>query len=398
MVYPRVPLQRPHLFHHRIPYLMSTDNTENPVPERSGISSEELRGKSLEIPPESENKNKTKDAKKYKAKYYMNCQTRFRILERILSVKVVLQRRRNPAPEDRDTANSSHELPMVSRAKVEEGSGKHSVCTHFPKDPNCDICLKTKVTRASCRWRAGTVVPRAEILVTWHCGSQSSLWRKWITQQSSIRRCGTRFGNSVVTILPAQNKNFFGDPEELNEVPGADEETRSHLHWQFPRIRQILWRIILEIMVRQHLTFQKQMGLLRERYTKMKEGTSDVLLHSGLDEEWWADYMECYCYLRNIQDLLSDGKTPYETRFGMPFNGPVIPFGAMVDNHPISAKDLLRLHQFGAKVLPGMYCMRCESGKETFWSQTLKNWRRWTNLNSRQKAQCKGSVDANERW
>ena len=21
--------------------------------------------------------------------------------------------------------------------------------------------------------------------------------------------------------------------------------------------------------------------------------------------------MECYCYLRNIQDLLSDGKTPY---------------------------------------------------------------------------------------
>ena len=25
--------------------------------------------------------------------------------------------------------------------------------------------------------------------------------------------------------------------------------------------------------------------------------------------------MECYCYLRNIQDLLSDGKTPYERRF-----------------------------------------------------------------------------------
>ena len=33
---------------------------------------------------------------------------------------------------------------MESRAKVEPGSGKHSVHTHFPKDPNCDICLKTK--------------------------------------------------------------------------------------------------------------------------------------------------------------------------------------------------------------------------------------------------------------
>ena len=57
---------------------------------------------------------------------------------------------------------SSHELPMESRAKVVRGSGKHSVHTHFPKDPNCDICLKTKTTRASCRRRAGTVVPRAE--------------------------------------------------------------------------------------------------------------------------------------------------------------------------------------------------------------------------------------------
>ena len=68
----------------------------------------------------------------------------------------------NPAPKDRDTASSSHELPIGSRAKVEPGSGKHSVYTQFPKDPNCDMCLKTKITRASCTRRAGTVVPRAD--------------------------------------------------------------------------------------------------------------------------------------------------------------------------------------------------------------------------------------------
>ena len=65
--------------------------------------------------------------------------------------------------------------------------------------------------------------------------------------------------------------------------------------------------------------------------------------------------MECNCYLRNIQDLLSDGKTPFARRFGMPFNGPVIPFGAMVEYHHISAKDASRLHQFRAKVLPGIF-------------------------------------------
>ena len=36
----------------------------------------------------------------------------------------------------------------------------------------------------------------------------------------------------------------------------------------------------------------------------------------------------------------------------MPFNGPVIPFGAMVAYHHISAKDQSRLHQLGPKVLP----------------------------------------------
>ena len=40
-----------------------------------------------------------------------------------------------------------------------------------------------------------------------------------------------------------------------------------------------------------------------------------VLLQSGLNESWWADSMECYTYLRNVTDLLSDRKTPYERPF-----------------------------------------------------------------------------------
>ena len=106
--------------------------------------------------------------------------------------------------------------------------------------------------------------------------------------------------------------------------------------------------------MRQHHTDQKHMGPERV-VRRVKEGTSAVLLQSGLGNEWWTDSMECYCYLRKIQDLLSDGKTPNERWFGMPFDGPVIPFGAMVEYHPISANDISRLHQFGSKVLPGIF-------------------------------------------
>ena len=81
--------------------------------------------------------------------------------------------------------------------------------------------------------------------------------------------------------------------------------------------------------------------------------------------------MEYYCYLRNIPDLLSDGKTLYERRFGVPFNGPVIPFRAMSEYHPVSAKDQSRRHQFGPKVV--LRCTRERSAKETFGSRTLKN-------------------------
>ena len=43
---------------------------------------------------------------------------------------------------------------------------------------------------------------------------------------------------------------------------------------------------------------------------------------------------------------------PYDRQFGEVF---MIPFGSMVDYHNISAKDQSRLHEFGNKVLPGIF-------------------------------------------
>ena len=96
-------------------------------------------------------------------------------------------------------------------------------------------------------------------------------------------------------------------------------------------------------------------GIVERAVRRVKEGTSAVLLQSGLDENWGADSMECSSYLRNIQDLLTDWKTPFERRFGEPFKGPIIPFGSLVECHPFCAKDQSRIHQFGKKVLPGLF-------------------------------------------
>ena len=97
------------------------------------------------------------------------------------------------------------------------------------------------------------------------------------------------------------------------------------------------------------------MELLKRAVRREKEGTSAVLLQSGLNQSWWEDSVECFTYLRNVTDLLSDGKTPNERRFGQPFKGPSIPYGSLVEYHPITAKDQSRIHQFGKKVLPRLF-------------------------------------------
>ena len=65
--------------------------------------------------------------------------------------------------ERRDShASSSREPSLEPTPKRREDLGKHGVYTHFPKDRNCEICQRTKITRAPCRRRNSGAVPRAE--------------------------------------------------------------------------------------------------------------------------------------------------------------------------------------------------------------------------------------------
>ena len=139
--------------------------------------------------------------------------------------------RGNPLHEHQDAFSSSHELLMESRAKMERGSGgKHSVYTHFPKYPYCDFCLRTKITRASCRRRTGTVVPRAENF----CDLQTAD-HKVLSEVCEFRQ-NHRYGVVVqdlatewIPSYPCKTKTSQ-ETQKLTKVLGADKETKSHLH------------------------------------------------------------------------------------------------------------------------------------------------------------------------
>ena len=154
--------------------------------------------------------------------------------------------------------------------------------------------------------------------------------------------------------MSVQKQNFTRNPEKLAKVPGTREETKviyTDNSLEFGKACEDLsWNHCTSTPHRSETN-----GIAERAVRRVKEGTSAVLLQSGLNESWWADSMECDTYLRNVTDLLSDGKTPYERRFGQPFEGPIIPFGSLVEYHPITAKNQSGIHQFGKKVLPGLF-------------------------------------------
>ena len=77
---------------------------------------------------------------------------------------------------------------------------RHRIFTHFPKDRNCDVCLRTKITKASCR-----ALVRAEKfgdLIT----SDHKVLNVTVQRQSPVRCRGARSCHSMDSILSVQNK------------------------------------------------------------------------------------------------------------------------------------------------------------------------------------------------
>ena len=259
-------------------------------------------------------------------------------------------------PERRDShASSSHQPSLEPTPTRSADLGKHSVQTHFHKVRNCEICQRTKITRAPCRRRIGGAVPHAEnfgdLIKADHkvlsegCESRNNhryaiVVQDLATQWIQSYPCRTKTSQETQRCLQK-----FLEPDRKPKVIYTDNSL------EFGKACEDLsWNHCTSTPHR-----SETHGIAERAVRRVKEGTSAVLLQSGLDENWCADRMESFTHLRNIQGLLSDGKTPYERRFGKPYKGPIIPFGSLVEYYPISAKDQSRIHQFGKKVLPGLF-------------------------------------------
>ena len=282
-------------------------------------------------------------------------------------------------------ASSSHEPSLEPTPTRSVDLGKHSVFTHLTKDRNCEICQRTKITRAPCRRRNGGAVLRAEkfgdLITADHkvlnenCESRNNHRYAIVVQDLATQRIQSSPCKRKTSRETQRNLQKFLEPNRKPEVIYIDKSL------EFGKACEDLsWNHCTSTPHRSETN-----GIAERAVRRVKEGTSAVLLQSGLNESWWAVSMECYTFLRNVTDLLSDGKTPYERRFWKPYKGPIIPFGSLVEYHP----SLRRTSQESIKLERKSYLdlssdTRVEFGRVTYWLQTLRSWRRWTHRKSTQ--------------
>ena len=186
---------------------------------------------------------------------------------------------------------------------------KHSIYTHFPTDWNCDVCVRTKITRAPSRRRTGEAVPRAEkfddlITADHKVPRKESESRNNHQYAVVVRALATPWLHS----FPCKTKTSqetqkslrkFLEPSEKPKVIYSDNSMELG-----KACEDSSWNHRTSTPHRSGTT-----GIAERAVRRTKEGTSAVLLQSGLDEKWWADSTECHCHLRNVQDHQADGKT-----------------------------------------------------------------------------------------
>ena len=169
-------------------------------------------------------------------------------------------------PEHRDShASSSHEPSLERTRQRSVDLGKHSVYTHFPEDRNCEICQRTQITRAPCRRRIGGAVPCAEIFGGLTTGDHKVLSEN--CESRNNHRCAI-----VVQDLATQwIQSYPCKTKTSQETQGACKSSWSRIGSLKSFTLTIPWnvaklvKIFPGIIVRQHHTDRKQMGLLKEQ-------------------------------------------------------------------------------------------------------------------------------------
>ena len=234
--------------------------------------------------------------------------------------------------------------------------------THFPKDPNCPICMQYKVQKKQNRKKK-----KGE-----H-HSESWVRPKTFAEQGTMdhadiggkdnRNASMDDERMALIILDLCTLWLGGHPTKSKS--GLDSLEAAERYYGPGVVPQLVYtdgapelEWCMKQMGAKHDTCTPHVpqsnGLAEGAVRKVKEGTSCVLAQSGLALGFWSYAMLAFCFNRNITDVLSHGFTAYQLRFGE-FKGLRVPFGALIDYMSIKDGKAVKDHPLGPKTRPGIF-------------------------------------------
>lgn len=192
---------------------------------------------------------------------------------------------------------------------------KHNLSTHFPRDPNCEICQVCNVHRAYLHSQVG---PQADQLPEPKAaGEMITLDHKILNEDDQSR------SNDRVTCV-IQDKFSHLIHSYPGESKSAEETKYASQSFLGPEMKV---KHVYSDNSPEVISACEQLGLSHDASTphrpatngiaekavhRVKIGTACALHQSGLNDPWWAEASSCYCFLRSTTDILQSGETAYK--------------------------------------------------------------------------------------
>ena len=211
-----------------------------------------------------------------------------------------------------------------------------------------------------------------------------------VSKQSSTRSGGAGSSHPMDPGVSVQNQDFTRNPEKLAKVPGAREEPKviyTDTFLEFGKACEDLsWNHCTSTPHRSETN-----GIAERAVRRAKEGTSAVLLQSEKSE--WKLVGRFYGMLhlsakrhrfivwwerRPMKDVL--GNHLKERLFHL-----VHWLSVTLSLRRISHESINLERKSCLDCSSDTLCTRGEFGRVTYWSQTLRSWRRWTHRKSTRK-------------
>ena len=227
--------------------------------------------------------------------------------------------------------DGAHKRSLGEKELKEEAKSIRHMLTHIPKNPFCDICTRAKMFKPPSRAVGGSTKVKAEkfgdhitadFIVTRDedelgiDDEKSALVVKDIaTGFMYVYPNARRTTNAAILAI----KHFVGHEDKIG-VFYSDNAPELISAMKILQCRHVLSR--------DHIS--KSNAQAERAVRSVLEGTRVNLLQAGLNHWHWPHAARHWCFMQNVIATGGD-KSPWELRFGSRFDGPLIPFGCLID-------------------------------------------------------------------